>query len=160
MNYPSYIHFPTARGLSNDRRRVWESQSPLLHPRMLEAFLWWAEQRYACWGLATVVTDIFRSRVEREKLQTKLRKKNPKARVSWIHGDWRGIDAGVQTIGRVIATRRAHPDEEELRLEVLDRWPARIARQPMIGPLNHGTAPHAHFQVTLAEQAEHMRSLV
>lgn len=150
MNYPTCIVFSTDRLL-------WESQSPLLHPDLLEAFCWWAGERWKQWEQTTVVTCIFRTRVERTNLIAKLRENpaTPKARVSWMHGDYRAIDARVRK-----RKGRAHHDEEELRTETNVLFPSGIARQPTILPLNHGTAPHAHFSVTLAKQAKHMRSLV
>lgn len=136
---PAILSFGTPGPLRD--RLIWEWRSPYISPLLREIFLFWARLRYDKKLQTTRVTAIGRTRDERRGLKA-----------SWVHGDWRGID------GRILLLDGEPADwETEIRERVLERYPTGLPEMPRIGRFKHGTAPHGHIQVTMAEQQEWVR---
>lgn len=93
----------------------------------------YAKLRKSILGVDTVLTSIA-STAKEDKLL---------GRTSATHREWRAVDCRVD--------QNKMEEEEAIRLMVNRRFPTGIRKMPRIAPLRHGTAPHAHVQITRME---------
>ena len=128
---PEYVKPNPAKPL----RILNEWKDPRLHPQLRAIFLEMAERRWEAWRLATYITSIYRSGWEDKSL----------SRAIGPHNTWRAIDGSIN--------KKRLGWEEELALEIIERYPTGMGddMRRIALPLNHGTGPHDHIQVTRPE---------
>ncbi len=121
-----YLNFKTARILSE-----WEN--PLLPDFLVQMVLFLGEERFRRFSQYTTITSIFRTYAENKALKAK----------SLTHVEWRAIDCRADM--SIIAA------EMDVRALMLKKFPTKRGEKPRVAPLNHGTAPHYHVQITRLE---------
>lgn len=110
-----------------------EWDSPSMNQLLKKIVIDVAAKRWEMLRNKTVVTCIYRDKQENaDALST-----------SQTHCEWRAVDLRVNG-----SSKNA---EEFIREKVNKTWDTGLKNMPRVPPLDHGTAPHYHVQITRKE---------
>lgn len=109
-------------------KEEWEKVGTFLKKLVLDLAL----RRWEMLHLASTVTSVYRTPEENRAVGGR----------SKTHCEWRAVD--VRASGDPVK-------EELVRQQMNKTWETGVAGMPRIPPLDHGTGPHHHVQVTRSE---------